>query len=270
MVGEIMREERLLSGVRHVAYDTVGSTNAEALARAAHGETGPLWISAAAQTAGRGRSGRTWTSLSGNLLATFLFAPDCPLGATPPLSLVAGVAAADAIRTIAGNPERDLLLHLKWPNDILLNGAKLGGILAESLTGGDGRLRVVIGFGINIASAPEGGRRMAALADAGIATTAAALLAALDLALARWLATWDGGRGLGAIIEAWTKASVPVGTAISVNAGSGAVLGTFSGLDATGALLVADATGRRQRFTFGDVTLQSEAAHAPSTDERDR
>lgn len=269
MAGEITREARLPSGARLVAYDTIGSTNAEALACAAHGETGPLWISARAQTAGRGRSGRAWTTVPGNLLATYLFAPDCPLGATPPLSLVAGIAAAEAIRGVAGGGANPIFLHLKWPNDILLAGAKLGGILAESLTGPDGRLRVVIGFGINVAAAPAGERPMAALGNAGIATTPNELLGLLDVALARWLATWDGGRGLSRVLAAWTQASVPIGTGISVNAGSGPIAGTFSGLDATGALIVADATGRTQRFTFGDVTLHSESAIQLHTHKRD-
>ena len=88
------REATDLAGVRHIAYETLGSTNAEALARARAGERGPLWITAATQSAGRGRRGSAWVSAPGNLYATLLLTEPSPPSAAPQLSFVAGAGAA--------------------------------------------------------------------------------------------------------------------------------------------------------------------------------
>jgi BirA family biotin operon repressor/biotin-[acetyl-CoA-carboxylase] ligase len=117
--------------VRNVALDQVGSTNREALALAETGETGPLWIMARRQTAGRGRADRHWVSAPGNLHASLLIRLECPPAATPQLSLLAGVAVIDAIRQAAGRAGPPGL-RLKWPNDILIGQAKCAGILVET------------------------------------------------------------------------------------------------------------------------------------------
>src|ERR1700755_3340090 len=119
------REATDLAGVRHVQYDTLGSTNAEALTRARAGETGPLWITARTQTAGRGRRGRTWVSESGNLHATPLLTAPAPPERPAQLSFVAALAVDDAVAACA--PALAPRLALKWPNDVLLDGAKLAG-----------------------------------------------------------------------------------------------------------------------------------------------
>ena len=134
----------IVSPVRQIHYDVVGSTNAEALVRARAGDLGPLWITARVQTAGRGRRGRTWTSPSGNLYATLLLGDPGPAAVAPQLSFVAALAVHDAIVAAAG--QHALSLMLKWPNDVLCNDAKLAGILIE----GEGRpLAVAIGIGVN-------------------------------------------------------------------------------------------------------------------------
>src|SRR5476649_2929184 len=123
------REATDLAGVRHIAYETLGSTNAEALARARAGERGPLWITAKSQSAGRGRRGITWVSAPGNLYATLLLSEPSPPEHAPQLSFVAALALHDAVADCAS--ALGPMLAVKWPNDLLLNGAKLGGILIE-------------------------------------------------------------------------------------------------------------------------------------------
>ena len=115
---------------RSLILDSVGSTNRETFALAEAGETGPLWIVARRQTAGRGRADRHWVSVPGNLHASLLVQLNCPPGAMPQLSLVAGVAVVDAIRQATGGGPAGL--RLKWPNDVLIGQAKCAGILVET------------------------------------------------------------------------------------------------------------------------------------------
>lgn len=243
-----------------VMLDEVDSTNAEALRRAAAGERGPLWICARSQSQGRGRSGRSWLSPPGTLAASFLFEPRVSASALPGLSLVAGVATSDAI-TETGRRHRQsgLPLQLKWPNDVLIEGAKLSGILIESSSFGM-ELVAVVGIGINIEARPAiDGRAVTSLAEQGVRCTPHELAAALAAAMAQALALWDRGAGFSSIRAAWLERATAVGTPITVNAGSGPVAGTFAGLDTDGALLLQDTMGIRRRFTFGDVMLAAPA-----------
>jgi BirA family biotin operon repressor/biotin-[acetyl-CoA-carboxylase] ligase len=146
------REATGLAGVRHLDYDTLGSTNAEALALARAGERGPLWVTARSQSAGRGRRGSTWVSPAGNLYASLLVSEPAPPEHAPQLSLVAALAVHDAVAECA--PALGPSLTLKWPNDLLLGGAKLAGILMESEN--EPRFVVVIGIGLNCAHHPDG------------------------------------------------------------------------------------------------------------------
>ncbi|HRD78506.1 MAG TPA: biotin--[acetyl-CoA-carboxylase] ligase, partial [Hyphomicrobiaceae bacterium] len=135
-------------GARHriVRLAEVGSTNSEALRRAAMGEAGPLWIAAERQIAGRGRSGRAWDGLPGNLFATLLMSPECAIARIGELALVAGLAAHDAASAALAHetPASAAGLKLKWPNDLECDGAKLAGILCESVVVAAGA-RVAIG-----------------------------------------------------------------------------------------------------------------------------
>ena len=128
------------------AYDTLASTNAEALALARAGELGPLWIAAREQTAGRGRRGNSWVSPRGNLYATLLLTDPAPPECAPQLSFVAVLALYDTIAACA--PALREALSLKWPNDLLCRGAKLAGILIEGEQAADA-LAVAIGIGVN-------------------------------------------------------------------------------------------------------------------------
>jgi BirA family biotin operon repressor/biotin-[acetyl-CoA-carboxylase] ligase len=240
-----------------VAFAEIDSTSSEAMRRAGAGERGPLWIRADRQLAGRGRAGRAWASEPGNLYASLLLAPTCPPSATPQLSLVAGVAVLDAVRSaeLALGSAEVPGLRLKWPNDVLIGTAKLAGILVESTTIGD-RLAAVIGIGINLLSSPAAAARPATdLSAHGIRLSPDAMLNYLSVALAAAYMTWDEGRNFAAIRSAWLMRAGPSGERMSVNTGAGQVEGEFAGLDDGGALLLREADGTMARFTFGDVAL---------------
>ena len=161
------------AGARLIAYDTIGSTNEEALRLARAGERAPLWIAAKTQTAGRGRRGRTWVSEPGNLYASLLLSAPSPPDRFPELSFVAAVALHDAVTArIPGLAGRVLL---KWPNDLLIDRNKFAGILVE----GEGAT-VVIGIGVNCAHHPDGTEHPATdLAAAGVRATPDSLFAPL-------------------------------------------------------------------------------------------
>jgi BirA family transcriptional regulator, biotin operon repressor / biotin---[acetyl-CoA-carboxylase] ligase len=247
---------------RSLVLDQVGSTNREAFALAEAGETGPLWIMARRQTAGRGRSDRPWVSVPGNLHASLLVQLPDPPGALPQLSLLTGVAVVDAIRqTTGGGPAG---LRLKWPNDVLIGQAKCAGILIESISSRKAAT-VVIGIGIDLAWHPgDLGRAAADLAQHGCQTPPEAMLGSLSEAMHNWLAAWDGGRGFSAVRQAWLERAGPAGERMTVNTGRNRIEGTFADLDAEGALVICDGHGQRRTVTFGDVTLVAAAPQEAS------
>jgi BirA family biotin operon repressor/biotin-[acetyl-CoA-carboxylase] ligase len=239
-----------------IVLGQIDSTNSEAMRRITLGETGPLWIRAEAQSRGRGRSGRSWTSEPGNLYASLLFAPGCAQSEVHQLSLLTGVAVYDAIRVMAGGAVAGL--RLKWPNDVLVDAAKAVGILAESTAGQDGELLAVVGVGINLAHAPADADRSAThLAEHGISADPATALDQLDKTMRRWLGTWDRGHGFAAIRGAWLERAGSVGEMLAINASDGRVEGRFAGLAADGSLLLTDAAGRDRCFQFGDVSVMA-------------
>ena len=234
-------------------FETLGSTNDEAMARARTGEPGPLFIVAASQTGGRGRQGRVWASPPGNLYASLLLTDASDLKVAPQLGFVAGIALAESLRALLHGDER---LRLKWPNDILFDGAKLAGLLLESATMPDGGLACVIGFGVNCRSHPEG------LAYPATDLSAAAgrpigpddVLQALGPCFQRHLTAWDRGANFMGIRSAWLAKAAGLGDMIEVRCSSRTVTGTFSSLDSTGRLLVETADGC-VAIDAGDVFL---------------
>jgi BirA family biotin operon repressor/biotin-[acetyl-CoA-carboxylase] ligase len=238
---------------RLIVLDEVDGTNTEALRRVQAGERGPLWIRADRQTAGRGRSGRTWSSQSGNLFASYVTSLSCPPLKAGQLSLVAGVAAIDAIRRAGDVPG----LRLKWPNDVLISGAKVGGILVESSTPApQAGIVAVVGIGLNLVSAPEDlGRAATFLARHAIELSPHEALCFLAQTMKHWIDLWDNGDGFARVREAWLQRAGAIGEPLTINAATGPVAGTFAGIDESGALLIDDADGRQMSFAFGDVTL---------------
>ena len=235
---------------RTVAFERLGSTNDEAMARLRSGDPGGLFVVAASQTGGRGRRGRSWASPPGNLYASLALVDPAPLAVAPQLGLVAGVALVSALRSLLDDDPR---LTLKWPNDVLLDGAKLAGILLESAILPDGRLGCVAGFGVNCVSHPTGLSYPATdLAAAGVPRAPAAILAALSEAFAMTMVRWDRGRNFAAIRSDWLGVAAGLGDAITVATPSGPLTGRFGGLGPAGHLLV-DTTHERVTIDAGDV-----------------
>ena len=236
-----------------VALDEVDSTNTEALRRARAGARGPLWVTAQRQTGGRGRHSRPWASQAGNLYASLLLSDPAPLECCPQLSFVAGLALHAAAATLTGlAPPR---MALKWPNDLLVDGAKCAGILVEGeFVQRGSSFAVVIGLGVNCVSHPEGLPYPAIdFAAAGCAVTPQALVAELDCAMAHLLAQWQAGVGFAAIREQWLKCASGVGGAVAVRTEQGVVTGIFEKLDEDGGLILQREDGSRLRVAAGDV-----------------
>lgn len=254
----------LPGGHRAVYLPETPSTNAHAMRLAQDGARPPLWVWAGKQTKGRGRLGRFWDSPEGNLYASILVKPDCAPGAIGGLPLLAGLAARDALAQVAGDAPFSERLRLKWPNDIMLDGAKLGGVLIESAVLAQGDRAVVIGSGLNVAAAPAGmGRPVSCLRDYGCAATPAELLAALAAATQRWLEVWANGAGFAHVRSAWLRHCDPLGAPMSVRMGGDRIEGRFGGLDETGALRLRLARGER-RITAGDVDIGWDAPDSTS------
>ena len=210
--------------------------------RAEQGEAGKLWIIAGAQTGGRGRHGRMWSSPLGNLYASLLLINPGPVERCAELGFVAGVALARAARALAGGDER---LTLKWPNDLLFCGAKLSGLLLESSRLNDGRLACVIGCGVNCASNPSGlaypASHLSAALDRPISP--ADMFAPLSSAVAQSLATWAGGAGFATIRADWLALCHGLGAPIRAKLAHQTITGVFRTIDATGRLILDTDTG---------------------------
>lgn len=236
----------LTPAIRHV--EETGSTNADLLALAGSGAAEGSWLVAVRQTAGRGRQGRAWQSPPGNLYASTLvrLRPGDPQPAT--LALVAAVALDASVRAFL--PDADGLA-IKWPNDLLIGGAKLTGILLERQ--GDA---VVIGIGVNLAHHPvDLDRAATSLAAQGVEVAPGVFVEVLASEFARWLARWRG-EGLAPVRDRWIARAHPRGTPLSARAADGSVTeGLFDGLDSDGALLLRLADGTRHVMHAGDVFL---------------
>ena len=246
------REATGLAGVRHIAYETLGSTNAEALSLARVGERGPLWITAQSQSAGRGRRGRTWVSEPGNLYASLLVVDPAPTELAPQLSFVAALAVRDAIAR--ETPALAPRLTFKWPNDVLLAGEKVAGILIEGEVTRGEPAAVVIGIGVNCASHPPAAAFPATDLHAhGSAATPQSLIAVLSAAMLTRVAQWDRGDGFSVIRRDWLVAAQAIGEAIRVSDRASERAGRFAGLDETGRLLLDLPDGTREEISAGDV-----------------
>jgi BirA family biotin operon repressor/biotin-[acetyl-CoA-carboxylase] ligase len=237
------------AGVRHIALDSAGSTNAEALARARAGERGPLWITALSQSAGRGRRGSPWVSAPGNLYATLLLCEPSPLEHAPQLSFVTALALHDAVAECA--PQLGPMLKVKWPNDLLLGGAKVAGILIEGES--EPTFAVAIGIGVNCAAHPKDMPYPATdLAAAGAAVTPEATFYALSNAMPRRLAQWQHGEGFAGVRADWLKRAAGLGQDIRVRLPDRELSGRFQGLDDAGRLLLLGPDGMAT-VTAGEV-----------------
>jgi BirA family transcriptional regulator, biotin operon repressor / biotin---[acetyl-CoA-carboxylase] ligase len=216
------------------------------IALAASGLPEGVWLRAERQTSGRGRQGRVWTSPAGNFSGStsVRLRPSDPPAAT--LALVAAVALAEVVGAYL--PGR---AQLKWPNDLLVDGAKLSGILLERAEGA-----VVIGIGVNLAHHPHDIERPAtSLAAHGVTIAPEDFAETLAEAVMRWIERWRG-EGVDTIRRLWVERGHPAGTPLTARLPDGsAVDGLFEGLDAEGALILRLADGTRRVIHAGDVFL---------------
>lgn len=230
-------------------YAELDSTNEEARRRALAGERGPVWIRADRQGAGRGRRGRAWISEPGNLFITGLYVLDTQPGDAARLSFAAALSVADLIEEIVSglNP------RLKWPNDVLIEGRKVCGILLESGTAPGGGLWLAVGIGVNLAHHPEDSERPA--------TSLAAHDAKADPVHAgerlayhfdTWLSRWQTG-GFAPIRDAWLTRAHALGEKVIARLETETVEGVFADLMPDGALRLDLADGTRRLISAGDV-----------------
>jgi BirA family transcriptional regulator, biotin operon repressor / biotin---[acetyl-CoA-carboxylase] ligase len=245
---------KLPSGYRLLRMETVDSTNAEARRRALAGEPGPLWIWSARQSQGRGRGGREWISQHGNLFASLLVRVNCSLRVAGQLALLAGIISFDTIAKLIAYEGRSEIL-LKWPNDILLAGEKVAGMLLENVgSANESRSIVVIGTGINLANHPENLPQPAvSLGTYGMIVTPADALETLAATTHEWLGRWGEGSCFPTIRRAWLDRAGPTGRPLTVRVGSQQAEGVYGGLDADGALRLLMPDGGEYRVTAGDV-----------------
>lgn len=257
-------------GYRLLAFRTIGSTNTEAMDRLKAGDQGRLWVFSQEQTAGRGRRGRVWKSVPGNLAVSLALRLDVPPIRAANLGFVAGVALGEALARCAPEVKiataldgADLLtdvgerhgrLALKWPNDVTLSGAKLAGISVDSEPLDDGKLAVVIGIGVNVVAAPDGLPYAASsLREIGSSVSAEDVLDHLMAVWPNLFDAWHSGKGFADIRSKWLKLAQGLGETASVSIGSRVMRGTFETIDEDGRLILVDEAGERHMISAGDV-----------------
>jgi BirA family transcriptional regulator, biotin operon repressor / biotin---[acetyl-CoA-carboxylase] ligase len=243
-------------GIELHELDECDSTNDEASARAAAGAPHGTVVTAAAQRRGRGRLGRAWYSPPGeNLYLSCVLRPELPASALPPVTLAAGVAVADAVAAFGVRPA------VKWPNDVVVAGRKLAGVLTEMTTRGDRLDFLVLGIGVNLGSRsfpPElAGVATSVALESGREVTPDRFRAELLPGLETWLDRFFRG-GVAAVGPAWTERSGMAGARVRVMAGGLPVEGTASGIAEDGSLDVRDDRGHHVRVVAGDVILLHE------------
>jgi BirA family transcriptional regulator, biotin operon repressor / biotin---[acetyl-CoA-carboxylase] ligase len=249
----------LKSGHELITYDSIGSTNAAALELVSQGfasqnkNQNPVWIISARQTEGKGRQGREWSSPPGNFYGSLLLSNPCDMRHAAQLGFVAGVALISALQKIVPSLQG---LTLKWPNDALLKGSKIAGILLEASQ--TNTLSVVIGIGINLAFHPDNTPyRATNLATHGAPISVADCLKALSNAFTEKLVLFERGANFTVIRDEWLKCAYEIGTPIKVNTQNGKIDGVFGGIDEFGSLILKQSdinqTGKEQLISAGDV-----------------
>lgn len=240
-------------------FATIDSTNTEAKRRwAASDTTLPHWFLADQQTAGTGRRGRAWSSPTGNFSGSLLVVPDLPPADWHKFTYVISLALYDALSHLPGAGS---VLSLKWPNDVLVRGQKVAGILLETV-GQPVPEALIIGVGVNLAHAPE----TAILDERALPATSIAQALGRDIALAEFfphlrdgfLTRWEQMRTVGwvSIRNDWQARCTAIGKEATVTKGDGpGFAATIAGLDDDGALLVRTSNGI-ERVLAGDVKVR--------------
>lgn len=246
------------SGTRREVFERIESTNTEALARIRSGERGPLWLVTAHQTAGRGRRNRAWIAPPGNLAASIIETLNVPPSVAATLGFAAGLALYEALQLLGiesaarSNGGGDIFA-LKWPNDVLLGGEKVAGILLEASVVPDG-VAVVTGIGVNVVASPSDTPYPAtSLAARGIAVSAEDVFCALSEAWSGFFALWDKGNGFPKIRDLWLDRAAGLGEPMTIRNGESVLSGIFETIDDAGCLVLRGENGRRVSVAAGDV-----------------
>lgn len=241
-----------MSGISVRLIEATGSTNADLLALAEHrgAWTPGTWLVALRQDAGRGRRGRQWDSATGNFHGSTMLVVDATWPPLPSLSLVTGIAVYEAVAQVCGGAPAGLAL--KWPNDLLVGAAKLGGILIEAQ--GDA---VVVGVGVNLERAPKiADRPTIDLAQLGHAVAVEHFADTLAQCFAEEVERWAKG---GEWLHRWEARAHPRGTRItraSIAAGEAPLTGAFDGLEQDGSLRLRMTDGQMVVLRSGEITAQ--------------
>jgi BirA family biotin operon repressor/biotin-[acetyl-CoA-carboxylase] ligase len=244
-------QPRLPPAYRLVRYDTVGSTNDEAkrLARAGAEEGTVVW--ALEQTAGRGRRGRVWVSPRDNFYASVIVRPDCSVNRAAQLGFVAALAVGDALGAAVGRLGG---LSYKWPNDVLVHGRKIAGILLESELGeGPVPEFVVVGVGINLVCSPGNAEFPAtSIAEQGLGRVLPAdALVGFAHHFQAWVERWRAD-GFAPVRRAWRARAMSLGEVIRVQLAAATLHGRFIDIDQEGALLL-ESAGELRHISAAEI-----------------
>jgi BirA family biotin operon repressor/biotin-[acetyl-CoA-carboxylase] ligase len=241
-------------GCQRIELDECGSTNDEAARLARAGAKHGTVVIAAAQSAGRGREGRSWQSPQGGLYLSAVLRPNLPASDVPPITLAIGIGVCDAVRVFGAAAQ------LKWPNDVLVAGKKLSGVLVETQSHGPRVDAVIVGIGVNLdAVPPEVSSIATSLAEASATVVAREVfISQLLVQVERWVDRYTA-MGLEAVIPAWQDRMAP-GLAARATIHGAHVTGLVTGLAADGALLLRDDTGDVHEVRSGDVEMIRDAA----------
>ena len=215
------------------------------------GDFGPLWITAKRQSLGKGRRGREWVSKPGNLFCTGLFPHKGALASAAQLSFAAALAVHDTVAHF--RPDADT--KIKWPNDVLMNGAKISGILLESGTTNE-QLWVAVGIGINIGSAPEDTPYPTTYLHENTPQTPRPLISEVKHKLFARFEYWMEAHirdGFEPLRTAWLDRAQGIGGSVTARLPNETIEGTAIGMDKDGALEVQTHSGKTIKIHAGDV-----------------
>ncbi len=246
-------EKILPGGSRLRELVETGSTNTECLNAAMAGDPGSLWIRARMQTEARGSRGRGWTSYEGNLFASYLLLPQAPTGSLGQITFVAALAVYDALVQQIAKHGTELQIQLKWPNDVLLEGRKVCGILLESHEISGNRI-VIVGIGLNCFSHPrETAFPATSLMEHGMNASAGEMLDRIVPLMDHWLGIWARGEGFPAVREAWTSRAKGIGHPIAAKLQDRESTGIFEAIDDAGRLVLRKKDGSKELISVADV-----------------
>lgn len=231
-------------------FEHLDSTSSELLRLAQEGEEEGLWLVAHQQSAGRGRCGRSWVSIPGNLHTSVLLRPPVSPARKVQVSLVAAVSLFDALVSLF--PRLEEHLSFKWPNDLLCRGKKFAGILLESGENLGGYL--IVGMGVNCMHAPDSVVFPAtSLREEGVLVDSTLLFQSLLSHFHKVLQEWDLGSCFSKICDRWLQHADGLGKRMTVCCAKARVSGVWEGLDAQGNLLLRKDDGMIYRVVSGDV-----------------